>query len=191
MSSRRCCASSEIQTQHRSLPRLAPRPLPCFPVEKKAPGGQLGEVGSSGAFPDTEGTTMNTLTTTPDLLFTTWNDPAVTTGIAADSDDALVWLTPILGPTATLVLHRLARYLTAAPECAFTPSELAATFGLANTDGTPSPGFTRALHRLQMFGMARTIGSHTEIRLIIPPLSQRHVGRIPAYLRTAYPWPTT
>ena len=33
---------------------------------------------------------MNTLTTTPDLLFTTWNDPAVTTGIAADSDDALV-----------------------------------------------------------------------------------------------------
>ena len=100
---------------------------------------------------------MNTLTTTPDLLFTTWNDPAVTTGIAADSDDALVWLTPILGPTATLVLHRLARYLTSAPECAFTPSELAATFGLANTDGTPSPGFTRALHRLQMFGMARTV----------------------------------
>ena len=133
---------------------------------------------------------MNTLTTTPDLLFTTWNDPAVTTGIAADSDDALVWLTPILGPTATLVLHRLARYLTSAPECAFTPSELAATFGLANTDGTPSPGFTRALHRLQMFGMARTIGSHTEIRLIIPPLSQRHLSRIPAYLRAAYPWQT-
>jgi len=99
------------------------------------------------------------------------------------------WLTPILGPTATLVLHRLARYLTNAPECAFTTGELAATFGLANTDGTPSPGFTRALHQLQMFGMARTIGSHTEIRLIIPPLSQRHVGRIPAYLRAAYPWP--
>jgi len=133
---------------------------------------------------------LNTLTTTPDLLFTTWNDPAVTTGIAADSDDALVWLTPILGPTATLVLHRLARYLTNAPECAFTPGELAATFGLANTDGTPSPGFTRALHRLHMFGMARTVGSHTEIRLIIPPLSQRHIGRIPSYLRTAYPWPT-
>ena len=69
---------------------MAPRPFLCFPVEKKAPGGQLGEVGSSGAFPDTEGTAMTTLTTTPDLLFTTWNDPAVTTGIAADSDDALV-----------------------------------------------------------------------------------------------------
>ena len=39
--------------------------------------------------------------------------------------------------------------------------------------------------------MARTVGSHIEIRLIVPPLSQRHVGRIPAYLRTAYPWPTT
>ena len=100
------------------------------------------------------------------------------------------WLTPILGPTATLVLHRLARYLTSAPECAFTPSELAATFGLANTDGTPSPAFARALHRLRMFGMARTVGSHTEIRLIIPPLSQRHLSRIPAYLRTAYPCPT-
>ena len=33
-------------------------------------------------------------------------------GLDADSDDALVYLTPILGPTATLLLHRLARYLT-------------------------------------------------------------------------------
>ena len=33
---------------------------------------------------------MTTLTTTPDLHFTTWNDPAVTIGIHADSDDALV-----------------------------------------------------------------------------------------------------
>lgn len=126
---------------------------------------------------------------TTHLLFTTWNDPAVTTGIPADSDDALVWLTPILGPTATLILHRLARYLTNAPECAFTTSELAATFGLANTDGTPSPAFAKALKRLHMFGMARTIGSHTEIRLIIPPLPQRHLARIPTYLRNVYPWP--
>ena len=101
------------------------------------------------------------------------------------------WLTPILGPSATLILHRIARYLTAAPECTFTVNELAATFGLANTDGTPSHAFARALHRMEMFGMARTVGSRTEIRLIIPPLAQRHLTRIPAYLLDAYPWPSS
>ena len=47
------------------------------------------------------------------LEFTIWHDPvAAVDGIPADSDDALVWWTPTLGPTAVLVLHRISRYLT-------------------------------------------------------------------------------
>ena len=39
-----------------------------------------------------------------------WIDPVCDHGLPTDSDEALVILCPVLGPSATIVLHRLARY---------------------------------------------------------------------------------
>ena len=39
-----------------------------------------------------------------------WADPVCDHGLPTDSDEALVILCPVLGPSATLMLHRLARY---------------------------------------------------------------------------------
>ena len=44
-----------------------------------------------------------------------WIDPVCANGVPSDSDEALVILCPVLGPSATLVLHRLSRYATAGP----------------------------------------------------------------------------
>lgn len=133
---------------------------------------------------------LTQLVTAQSIRFVPWQDPMVTEGIDASSDEALVWLTPMLGPTAVLILHRLARYLTAAPLVEFTPLELAGSFGLASgADAAEvSPGFTRAMHRLAMFDMCRPSGEHIEVRMIVPPLAPRHLRRMPAYLLDGYRW---
>ena len=98
----------------------------------------------------------------------------------------------MLGPTAVLLLHRLARYLTAAPQLNFETVELAASLGLATSDRlATSAGFNRTMQRLEMFGMIRTIGTigtTIHVRIILPPLAQRHQRLLPNYLRTSYPW---
>ena len=79
---------------------------------------------------------MTTLTDIAELTISTtvWDDPLAAGGLDADSDDALVYLTPILGPTATLLLHRLARYLTGEVAAqTWTISELAAEVGLSRS----------------------------------------------------------
>ena len=44
-----------------------------------------------------------------------WVDPVCDAGFPCDSDEALVVLCPVLGPSATMILHRLARYASAGP----------------------------------------------------------------------------
>ena len=46
----------------------------------------------------------------PSFDVVAWIDPVCDGGLPADSDEALVLLCPVLGPSATLMLHRLARY---------------------------------------------------------------------------------
>ena len=128
---------------------------------------------------------MTTLTDTAELTISTtvWDDPLAAGGLDADSDDALVYLTPILGPTATLLLHRLARYLTGELTAqTWTISELAASLGVM-----PST-LTATLARLDRFGMIRVTGDRTQVRTRIPPLSARHLSRLPAYLAVACPY---
>ena len=128
---------------------------------------------------------MTTLTDTSDMTInvTVWDDPLAAGGLEADSDDALVYLTPILGPTATLLLHRLARYLSGeATGQTWSISELAASLGVI-----PST-LTASLARLDRFGMIRVTGDRAQVRTRIPPLSARHVSRLPAYLAVACPY---
>ena len=109
-----------------------------------------------------------------------WIDPVCAQGTPSDTDEALIMLCPVLGPSATLVLHRLSRYATAGPTT-WEPSVFAATFGLSKNSATGLA--TKAITRLARFGFA-TIGSSTlAVRTHIPPLPQRWLAALPEYLR--------
>ena len=51
----------------------------------------------------------------PSFDVVAWVDPVCDAGFPCDSDEALVVLCPVLGPSATMILHRLARYASAGP----------------------------------------------------------------------------
>jgi hypothetical protein len=110
-----------------------------------------------------------------------WLDPVCDGGLPADSDEALVLLCPVLGPSATLILHRLARYAVAGATT-WEPDVFAATFGLSS--GRMAP---KALSRLSRFGFA-TIGSAgLAVRTHVPPLPHRWLTKLPNYLRCQWP----
>ena len=126
--------------------------------------------------------TTPTDTPAPVIRLSVWDDPLATDGLRADSDDALVYLTPILGPTSTLVLHRFARCLTTSTVRAWRRDELAATFGVR-------PALlSSSLARLERFGMIRIHDDRIDVRIRIPALSARHVERMPAYLANTCPY---
>ncbi len=100
--------------------------------------------------------------------------------MACDSDDALTWLTPHLGPTSCLVLHRINRYLTTSDTFAIEYTELARTFGV-------SPSLLkRNIERLCQFGHARRNGDTLEVATTFR-LSPRNAQKLPEYLRADYP----
>ena len=101
----------------------------------------------------------------------------------------MFWL-PVLGPTATWLLRRLATGLEHEP-AGYTVDvdELARGIGVAYTKGRHNP-FARGLHRCIMFGVARQIAviprTVIAVRTVLPTLSQRHVGRLPEQLQIAH-----
>jgi hypothetical protein len=123
----------------------------------------------------------DTLAPTRTLRFTKWIDPLAAGGFDADSDDALVYLAPFLGPTSVLLLHRISRYLVGPAIDTWTLDDLAATFGV-----TPSK-LTSSLAMLERFGMIRAVGTHIEVRTQVPPLPVHRIERMPAYLAASYP----
>jgi hypothetical protein len=107
-------------------------------------------------------------------------DPVCDRGIPTDSDEALVVLCPVLGPSATVVLHRLSRYAASGPTT-WEPGVFAATFGLSKNCATGLA--TKAIARLARFGFA-TIGSSTlAVRTHVPSLPQRGLASLPDYLQ--------
>ena len=109
-----------------------------------------------------------------------WIDPVCANGVPSDSDEALVILCPVLGPSATLVLHRLSRYATAGPT-SWEPGVFAATFGMSKNSATGLA--TKAITRLARFGFAMIGPSTLAVRTHVPPLPQRWISALPEYLR--------
>ena len=113
-----------------------------------------------------------------------WRDPICDDGIPADSDDALVLLCPVIGPSGTIMLHRLARYASAAATT-WEPSVFAATFGLSTNNAGLA---AKTIARLARFGLV-TIGTSTlAVRTRIPRLPHRWIGALPEYLRQGVSW---
>ena len=120
-------------------------------------------------------------TPTTDLLhIERWNDAAAVAVFDSHSDEALMFLPPVLGPTSTLLLHRLARALVSGGPLCWSISDLAATFGVSLGQ------IDRTIDRLERFGYARRDGFTLAVRTTVPPLARRHVERLPRYLAAAY-----
>ena len=109
-----------------------------------------------------------------------WNDPVTTSVFDSDTDEALMFLAPVLGPTSTLLLHRLARALVSGGPVCWSLADLATTFGVSLGQ------IDRTIDRLERFGYARRDGFTLAVRVAIPPLTRRHIERLPAYLAATY-----
>lgn len=121
------------------------------------------------------------------LMIVPWHDPVVD-AVGFDPRSTYVelfWLN-VLGPTATWLLRRLVTGLDRYPlGYELDLDETARALGLGYTTGTSNP-FTRALQRCAMFGVAQPFTGGMAVRRRIPPVSARHLGRMPSHLRAAH-----
>ncbi len=116
-----------------------------------------------------------------------WSDPLVE-AIGHDPRSAYVehfWL-GILGPSTTWLLRRLAAGFELYPDgFQLDLEETAKALGLAAAGGRHSP-FARALQRSVQFGMAQPHTGGLLVRRKLPPLSHRHVARLPEPVQHAH-----
>ena len=99
------------------------------------------------------------------------------------SDDALLWYTPILGPTAMLMAHRFATHAVHGPTSWTYPS-LARTFGMGRAAGR----VPRILDRLERFDIICRPDPHTiAVRLLLAPLTAHQRQQLPDELVATYP----
>ncbi len=95
------------------------------------------------------------------------------------------WLS-ILGPSATLLVRRLAHGLAEHPDGFDLDTEACAReLGLGTKGGKHSP-FWRALDRICRFGVAQRSGDMLQPRTMLPTLSLRQIKRLPPHLQVAH-----
>lgn len=97
----------------------------------------------------------------------------------------LFWL-GVLGPTATVLLRRLAGGLDRSPDGYRLPVvDTARSLGLGPPTSRHSP-FIRALHRCVIFRVARFVDADVEVRRRLPTLSSAQLRRLPESLQAAH-----
>ena len=124
-----------------------------------------------------------TNTETPSFVVVAWHDPLIdgmTNTIPTASNDALVWWTPLVGPTGMVMAHRFATYAADGPS-SWTIEEVCATFGM----GHATSRLAHTLDRLERFGIIARRGSVIAVRLSLAPLTCRQRASLPAYLADA------
>lgn len=121
----------------------------------------------------------------PCLVVVAWHDPVVESvpdAIPTASDEALVWWTPLVGPTGMVMAHRFATYATTGPTT-WTAEEVCATFGMGHANSR----LDHTLTRLERFGIITRRGAVIAVRLMLAPLTRRQREALPAYLCDALP----
>ncbi len=125
------------------------------------------------------------------ITITQWKDPVVEAHGYCITDPyvEMFWL-PVLGPTATWLLRRFYFGLLEQPEgVTLDIHDLARSLGVAYSPGKHN-SFTRALQRCTMFGVAHQIALlptlTVAVRTTLPPVSQRHLTRLPETLQVAH-----
>ena len=96
------------------------------------------------------------------------------------------WL-GVVGPSTTWLLRRIAAGFETSPEGFEMPlGETARCLGLGDRAGRNSP-FFRTLNRMVQFDLARVAGpGELEVVRRLPPLSRRHVMRLPTPVQEAH-----
>lgn len=121
------------------------------------------------------------------LAFSRWKDPIVErVGFDACGDYVELFWLPIIGPTSTLLLRRLTVLAVLHPD-GFTVNgpDTALSLGLGADTG-PRSSFRKSLQRLSIFGLIRLHGNHSEVRTVVPPLTMKHLARLPEHLQKAH-----
>src|SRR5579875_2317088 len=123
----------------------------------------------------------------PNLTIRPWPDPVVeSAGVDARSDYVEKFWLPLLGPSATWLVRRLAEGLevnAGGYECS--PAELAWSLGLGRNGRSRT--LLRTLRRGADFGVLRLDGQgELSARRKLAPLSLRQIGRLPASLQEAH-----
>lgn len=125
------------------------------------------------------------------LSIVKWHDAQIdVTGFAIDDPYVEMFWLPILGPTATWLLRRMAAGLTYEPTgYIIDMNDVARSIGVAYSEGRHNP-FARALHRCVMFGVAQQIAVHPirtiAVRTHVPRIPHRHLSRLPEQLVLAH-----
>lgn len=124
----------------------------------------------------------------PPLLVMAWRDPVVD-ALGFDPRSTYVerfWL-PLLGPTSTWLLRRLASEFDRQPDgFSVDAGDCARSIGIGNRGGRNGP-FHRSIERCIRFGIARR-EEHgiIAVRTRVPPLSRTQVSRLPRRLETEH-----
>ncbi len=121
------------------------------------------------------------------IIVRPWVDPVVDDdGFDARSRYVETFWLGVLGPTATWLLRRLIAGLEQSPDGYDLDLDTTArAMGLSFTAGRSSP-FGKALERCVMFGLAHPIEGGLAVRRRIPPVSFRHLRRMPDALQAAH-----
>jgi len=116
-----------------------------------------------------------------------WDDPVVDRR-GHDPRSGYVeqfWLS-VLGPTATWLLRRLVAGFDHHPAgYELVVADAARGLGLSVSKGMASP-FAKALQRCVMFGVVNRRSERWIVRRRVPPISQRHLLRLPSALQRAH-----
>jgi hypothetical protein len=125
--------------------------------------------------------------TEPTLVVVPWHDDVVDR-IGYDPRSTYVetfWLN-VFGPTSTWIIRRMVTGLDEYPGgYELDLEQTAAALGLVFTPGASNP-FARSMNRCVMFGAAQPVAGGLAVRRRLPPVSSRHLQRMPPYLRTAH-----
>jgi hypothetical protein len=122
------------------------------------------------------------------LTIQPWPDPVLdTVGHDPRSVYAEMFWLPTLGPTALLLLRHLATKFDDFPKgIELEVADASRALGLGERAGNSSP-IVRSLTRLETFDLACSDGQTTvAVRKHLPPVSHRHVRRLPAALRAEH-----
>ncbi len=116
-----------------------------------------------------------------------WRDAVVErVGFDACGDYVELFWLPIIGPTSTLLLRRLATHAVLHPDgCTLDTSALASSLGLGSDFG-PRSSLSRTLQRLVIFGLVRACSERLTVRAVVPPLTLKNLARLPEHLQTAH-----
>jgi hypothetical protein len=116
-----------------------------------------------------------------------WLDPVVDDdGFDPRSRYVEVFWLGVLGPTATWLLRRLVAGLERSPEgYDLDLHATAQAMGLSYASGRSSP-FSKALQRCVMFGLAHPVDGGLAVRRRVPPVSFRHLRRMPESVQAAH-----